>query len=58
MLLFKVNYRYKLKILLLPQQIKKSSKIAKERVKTLINFYKDFKELCHKVWYVVLKYTS
>ena len=41
MLLFKINYRYKLRILLLLKQVKKSSKIAKERVKTLINLYKD-----------------
>ena len=32
---------YKLKILLSPQQVKKSSETAKERVETLINFYKD-----------------
>jgi hypothetical protein len=37
--LFKANYGYELKILLLPRQIKKSSKTAKERVKTLINLY-------------------
>ena len=42
MLPFKTNYGYKLRILLSPQQIKKSSKTAKERVKTLINLYKDF----------------
>ena len=41
MSLFKVNYGYKLKILLLPQQTKKSSKTAKKRVETLINLYKD-----------------
>ena len=41
MSLFKINYSYKLKILLSPQQAKKSSKIAKEKVETLINFYKD-----------------
>ena len=41
MSLFKANYGYKLKILLSPQQAKKSSKIAKERVETLINLYKD-----------------
>ena len=29
MLLFKINYSYKLKTLLLPRQVKKSSKIAK-----------------------------
>jgi hypothetical protein len=39
---FKVNYGYELKILLSLKQVKKSSKIAKERVKTLINFYKNF----------------
>jgi hypothetical protein len=42
MSLFKANYGYKLKILLLPKQVKKSSKIAKERVETLINLYKNF----------------
>ena len=42
MLLFKINYGYKPKTLLLPRQAKKSSKIAKERVETLINLYKDF----------------
>ena len=41
MLLFKANYGYKPKTLLL-QQIKKSSKIAKERVEILINLYRDF----------------
>ena len=44
MLLFKVNYGYKLKILLSLQQAKKSSKTAKERVETLINLYKDLQE--------------
>jgi hypothetical protein len=39
--LFKVNYGYKLKILLSPKQVKKSSKIVKERVKTFINLYKN-----------------
>jgi hypothetical protein len=40
-LLFKANYGYKLKILLSPKQVKKSSKIVKERVETLINLYKN-----------------
>jgi hypothetical protein len=40
-LLFKANYSYELKILLSPKQVKKSSKIAKERVETLINLYKN-----------------
>ena len=45
MLPFKANYGYKPKTLLLLQQVKKSSKTAKERVKTFINLYKDLKEL-------------
>jgi hypothetical protein len=40
-LLFKANYGYELKILLLPKQVKKSSKTAKKRVETLINLYKN-----------------
>ena len=44
MLLFKANYGYKLKISLSPQQVKKSSETAKERVETLINLYKDFQK--------------
>jgi hypothetical protein len=40
-LLFKANYGYELKILLLPKQVKKSSKTAKKRVKTFINLYKN-----------------
>ena len=42
MSLFKINYGYKLKTLLLPQQAKKSSKVVKEKVETFINLYKDF----------------
>jgi hypothetical protein len=45
MLLFKVNYGYKLKISLSLRQVKKSSKTAKERVETLINLYKNFQEV-------------
>ena len=44
MLLFKVNYGYKLKTSLSPQQVKKNSKKAKKRVKTLINLHKDLQE--------------
>ena len=36
MLLFKINYSYKLKILLTPRQAKKINKIAKEKIKKLI----------------------
>ena len=45
MLLFKANYGYKLRTLLLPHQVKKSSKTAKERVEIFINLYSDLKEL-------------
>jgi hypothetical protein len=38
---FKANYGYEPKILLSLKQVKKSSKIAKEKVKTLINLYKN-----------------
>jgi hypothetical protein len=38
---FKANYGYKLKILLSPRQVKKSSETVKERVETLINLYKN-----------------
>ena len=41
MLLFQANYRYKPRILLLLRRVKKTSSIAKERIKTLINLYKD-----------------
>ena len=44
MLLFKANYSYKLKTLLLPKQVKKSSKTAKERVETLIHLYKELRK--------------
>jgi hypothetical protein len=40
-LLFKANYGYKLKILLSPKQVKKSSETVKEKVKTFINLYKN-----------------
>jgi hypothetical protein len=42
--LFKANYGYKPKILLSLRQAKKSSETAKERVKTLINLYKNLQE--------------
>jgi uncharacterized protein YdeI (YjbR/CyaY-like superfamily) len=42
MSLFKINYGYKLKILLSLRQVKKSSKTAKKRVETFINLYKNF----------------
>ena len=56
MLPFKVNYNYKLKILLSPQQVKKSSETAKERVETLINLYKDLQELAKIVQECIKRY--
>jgi len=41
---FKANYGYEPRILLLPQQVKKTSSIAKERMETLINLYNYLKE--------------
>ena len=41
MLLFKTNYSYKLKILLTPQQAKKTSKTVKERMEKLIQLYQN-----------------
>jgi len=43
MSLFKTNYRYAPRTLLSPKQIKKSSKIGKERAEKLMVLYK---ELC------------
>ena len=39
-LLFKANCGYKLKILLMPQQAKKISKIVKERMENLYSYIK------------------
>ena len=39
MSLFKVTYGYKLKTSLILKQVKKTSKIAKERVEKLIQLY-------------------
>ena len=36
MSLFKANYSYELKTLLTPKQVKKTSKLAKERIEKLI----------------------
>ena len=44
-LLFKVNYGYKLKILLMLRQAKKMSKTAKERMEKLIQLYKNLYKL-------------
>ena len=43
MLLFKVNYRYKLRTLLTPRQVRKISIDAKERIKEIIELYKNLR---------------
>ena len=45
MSLFKANYRYELKILLTPQQVKKTSKIAKKKIEKLIQLYQNLYKL-------------
>ena len=44
MSLFKINYSYKLKISLTPQQAKKMSEIAKKRMEKLIQYYRPYKQ--------------
>ena len=44
MLLFKANYNYILRTLLLLRQAKKTSIDIKERIKKLIELYKNLKE--------------
>ena len=56
MLLFKVNYSCKLKILLSPKQIKKSSEIAKEKIEILINLYKNLRKSAKMVQDYIKKY--
>jgi len=41
---FKANYRYEPRTSLSPQQVKKISSTAKQRIETLINLYTDLKE--------------
>ncbi len=44
MLLFRVNYRYKPRILLTPQQVKKTSVDAKRRIKEIMELYKNLRD--------------
>ena len=45
MSLFKANYGYAPKTLLLPKQAKKSSKVGKERAEKLMILYKEVSEV-------------
>ena len=56
MLLFKVNYSYKLKILLTPRQAKKINKTAKERMEKLIYLYRNLYKLAKLVQDYIKKY--
>ena len=55
-LLFKANYGYKLKISLSLQQVKKSSKTAKEKVEIFINFHKNLQESAKIVQECIKRY--
>ena len=44
MSLFKANYRYALRTLLLPKQVKKSNKVGKERAEKLMVLHKKLCE--------------
>ena len=56
MLLFKINYSYKLKISLTPQQAKKISKTAKERIKKLIQLHQNLYKLVKLVQNYIKRY--
>jgi len=55
-LLFKANYGYKLIISLIPQQVIKISKTAKERVEIFINLYKNLYKIVKLVQERMRKY--
>ena len=56
MSLFKTNYRYALRTLLLLRQAKKSSKIGKERTEKLITLHKELYKLVKLVQEKIKKY--
>ena len=56
MLLFKTNYGYKLKILLILKQAKKTNKIVKERIEKLIQLYRNLHESAKLVQDYIKKY--
>ena len=53
---FKINYGYKLKILLTPRQVKKISKIVKERIEKLIQLYRNLYKLVKLVQEYIKRY--
>ena len=56
MLLFKTNYNYKLKTLLMPRQANKINKTVKERIEKLIQLYRNFYKLVKLVQEYIKKY--
>ena len=56
MLLFKVNYGYKLKTSLIPRQVKKISKTAKKRMEKLIQLYRNLHESAKLVQECIKRY--
>ena len=56
MSLFKVNYGYKLKILLTPKQAKKISKTVKEKIEKLIQLYQNLHKLVKLVQNYIKRY--
>ena len=57
MSLFKANYGYNSVILFTPKQIKKSNKVAKERIKKLITLHKKLcksTEIIKKKWSCII----
>ena len=56
MLLFKANYSYKLKILIILKQAKKISKIVKKRIEKLIQLYRNLYKLIKLVQECMKKY--
>ena len=56
MLLFKVNYGYKLRILLILRQAKKTSTDAKERIEEIMELYKNLRNMAKMVQECMKKY--
>ena len=54
--LFKVNYGYKLRILLTPKQAKKISKTAKKRMEKLMQLYRNLHESVKLVQEYIKRY--
>ena len=52
MSLFKINYGYKLKTLLIPRQAKKISETAKKRVEKLIQLHRNLHKSVN--WYKII----